>query len=212
MKVDDSFIIIASTTIQNMTGFLNTGGIDIRGSSLLILVSSDLAGNNGGRSSDLLVENCQAINISFSRFRFLHNKPVMIFKTSVINIVSTEISGIPLIYVSNLPDSIIAFNYIYGLFIQNCVFSHLNSFYSPLYIKSDITSIDYQVFSKFSNFIITNSNFSFCSSQNNGGVLFIRPYFNTNITNCIFISNIALNSGGTMFFSPLRYYLLVNLK
>lgn len=212
MKADDSFIIITSTTIQNMTGFLNTGGIDISGNSFLLLQSSDFTGNNGGKSSDLLVENCQGINISLSRFRFLHNKPVMIFKTSLINIVSTEISGIPLIYVSNLPDSIIAFNYIYGLFIQNCVFSHLNSFNSPLYIKSDRTSIDYQFFREFSDFIITNSNFSFCSSQNNGGVFFITPYFNTNITNCIFKSNIALNSGGTMFFSPLRSYLLLNLK
>ena len=104
-----------------------------------------------------------------------------------------------------MPDSVIALSYMYDIEIQRCVFSNLNSFDAPIKIISEHTSIDYKLLDSVTQYLINSSNFSSCSSQISGGVLFINPYFNITISNCFFQSNIAITSGGVLLFSPLMY-------
>ncbi len=203
MIIDQSYIRIYSCIIRNMTGLTNTGGIQIRDNALFILEYSSLTGNYGDLASDILAENCLSINITFSKFYFNHNKPMIVISSSFLQMADLEILGNHLFYTSLMPDSVISLSYMYYLEIQRCVFSNLNSFDAPIKIISEHTRFDYKLLDNVTQYLINSSNFTSCSSQFSGGVLFINPYFNINILNCIFKSNIAFDSGGVLMFSPL---------
>ena len=207
MKISSSSIFIINSIIRNMTGLLNTGGIDIFDCSLIIF-NTTFTKNYGVMANDILVKFGLNLIIESSEFLIINNMPAInVNQAFSVEIRNTRISGNPQSSFNHLPDSVIILNNLHDLVIESCFFSNLNSFSSPIDIESDIVKIDL-----LSSFFISASNFSFCSSQSNGGVLLVSSYFDFSIADCFFYANIAIDSGGILIYKPLRFFFFFKRK
>ena len=184
-----------------MTGLLNTGGIDIFDCSLAIF-NTTFTKNNGFVANDILVRVGLNLIIESSEFLIINNMPAInVNQAFSVEIWNSRISGNPQSSFNHLPDSVIILNNLYDLVIESCFFANLDSFSSPINIGSTFMKIDL-----LSSFSISASNFSFCSSQSNGGVLLVSSYFDFSIVGCFFNFNIAIDSGGALIYKPLRFF------
>ena len=211
MIVESSLFYIIDSTITNMTALVKSGGVYISDNSWLTIENSTFIDNYGESASDILINNCQLIFISFTTIYINHNKVVMSFDSSFVSLEDTVVVGNPVFYIRLLPDSIIILHNLYNLEIQRCVFTNLNSLNAPIRIDSDDSNLNDQLLNLTSTVVISSSTFSSCSSQSDGGVLFLNSYFNISISNCQFISNMAVDSGGVLISTSSKYIIIKSL-
>ena len=200
VEIMNSALVVFNSSFINLTGLSVTGGIRIYDNSQLSLEKTFFLQNYGGLASNLVINNCQFIELINVSIIFKHNMIVMNVAKSFITMNMVNITGSPLFSKKLLPSSIINLINLYGLDLRSTSFKNLHSSFSPITIQFDSSNIEGGMRYDNSNITIISTDFFNCSSQTDGGALYLNHYFNITITDCIFIANLAVNSGGAILY------------
>ena len=196
-----TIISIKNCSFTNMTGLLNTGVMVLQDSSSMSINDTIFFQNYGIITSNFLINNC--FNISFTNITIIlkDNLVAISIENAIVNIVSLQIIGSQVYSMKKLPKSIVNLKNLFELNMHKCRFIHINSFNSPIQIYFDSLKL-FNIEQTISNFNLTidSTEFINCSSYTNGGALYLMSYYPINITNCTFLSNFALESGGAIFY------------
>lgn len=197
MRIEQSLLKINNCLFFNLTGIQYTGGIYIKENSKLVLNNSFFSKNYGGKTSDIYFQNCHDIDLFNVSILVNHNSMVFFAESSFLRIEKLFVVGSSIFRPSILPNNAVFLKNLYRFDIKFCQFQYLDSVNSPIYFIFE-NSNKQRIFEL--NYSIDNCVFENLYSINDGGAIYLKPFFDFIINDTIFKDNIAKRMGGAIFY------------